>query len=115
MESLRGDHSVLSHEIRRYSRGQLRDRLVAAGFHVERITYTNFTLFVPMVVARSLQRRRGLKNEAEAQQEIAVPAAPVNAALTGLLWVESVYLRWFNAPAGSSLLCLARKPVAARI
>jgi SAM-dependent methyltransferase len=110
MESLRGDHSVLSHEIRRYSRRGLRDRLVAAGFRIERITYTNFTLFVPMWIARTLQRRRGLRAEASAQQEISVPPEPLNAALTALLWLESLYLRLFNAPAGSSLLCLARKP-----
>ncbi len=110
LESLRGDHSVLSHEVRRYSRPDLRDRLVAAGFRIERITYTNFTLFLPMLIARSLQRRRGLKAEADAQQEIAVPPEPLNAILTFLLWLESLYLRAFNAPAGSSLLCLARKP-----
>jgi SAM-dependent methyltransferase len=114
MESLRGDHSVLSHEIRRYSRRELRDRLVAAGFRIERITYTNFTLFVPMLIARVIQRRRGLKAERDAMQEIAVPPEPLNAALTALLGLESLYLRVFNAPAGSSLLCLARKPVEAR-
>jgi hypothetical protein len=40
-----------------------------------------------------------------------VPAAPVNAVLTGLVLAESVWIRWFDAPAGSSLLCLARKPL----
>jgi SAM-dependent methyltransferase len=110
LESLRGDHSILSHEIRRYSRRDLRDRLVAAGFRIERITYTNFTLFMPMLIGRTLQRRRGLKAEADAQREISTPPEPLNGVLTGLLWLESLYLRWFNAPAGSSLLCLARKP-----
>jgi len=110
MESLRGDHSVLSHEIRRYSRADLRRKLEAAGFSIVRITYTNFALFVPMVVARTLQRRRGLREEAAAQQEITVPPEPINALLSGLLLAESAWLRVFNAPAGSSLLCLARKP-----
>jgi hypothetical protein len=110
MEVLRGDHSVLSHERRRYTRASLRERLTEAGFAIERLTYTNFLLFPMMVVARTLQRRRGLKPEAEAQGEIGVPAAPVNGALTVLLLLESVWLRWFDAPAGSSLLCLARKP-----
>ena len=63
MEVLRGDHSVLSREKRRYSRGDLRRRLEAAGFLVERITYTNATLFLPMMLGRALQRRRGLKAE----------------------------------------------------
>jgi SAM-dependent methyltransferase len=110
MESLRGDHSVLSHEVRRYSRRELAARLSAAGFTIVRITYTNFTLFLPMLMARTLQRRRGLRTEGEAQQEISVPAPPINAALTALLIIESQWLRWFDLPAGSSLLCLARKP-----
>jgi SAM-dependent methyltransferase len=112
MEVLRGDHSVLSHEIRRYDRQGLRRRFELAGFSIQRITYTNCTLFLPMLAARTLQRRRGLKREHEAQQEIAVPPEPLNLMLSALLWVESLCIRGFNAPAGSSLLCLARKPQA---
>jgi SAM-dependent methyltransferase len=110
MEVLRGDHSVLSRERRRYSRADLRRRLEAAGFTVERITYTNATLFLPMLLGRALQRRRGLKAEGETEQEIAVPPAPLNALLTAALRAESLWLRWFDEPFGSSLLCLARKP-----
>ena len=110
MEVLRGDHSVLSRERRRYSRADLRRRLEAAGFVVERITYTNATLFVPMVLGRALQRRRGLKAEGETEQEITVPPAPLNALLTAAVKAESLWLRWFDEPFGSSLLCLARKP-----
>jgi SAM-dependent methyltransferase len=113
MEVLRGDHSVLSHEIRRYSRGDLRRRLEATGFSVERITYTNASLFLPLLAARTLQRRRGLREEQEAQQEIRVPLAPINAGLSTVMWIESLWLRLFDAPFGSSLLCLARKPGAA--
>jgi SAM-dependent methyltransferase len=112
LEALRGDHSVLSHEVRRYSRGDLRRRLEAAGFHVVRLTYTNASLFLPMLVARALQRRRGLRPESEAEREIAVPPAPINAVMSAVMWIESLWLRFFNAPVGSSLLCLARKPLA---
>ncbi len=110
MDLLRGDHSVLSREVRRYSRAQLQQRLGSAGFIVKRLTYTNFTLLPALLVARALQRKRGLKIESEAHHEISVPPAPVNALLTGVLLLESLWLRWFDAPAGSSLLCLARKP-----
>jgi SAM-dependent methyltransferase len=111
MDALRGDHSVLSHEIRRYSRPMLADHLTRAGFTIERLTYTNFSLLPPLLVVRALQRRRGLRPEATAHQEITVPPAPINAALTGLVLAESVWLRWFDAPAGSSLLCLAQRPL----
>jgi SAM-dependent methyltransferase len=110
MEILRGDHSVLSREVRRYSRESLSRLLTDAGFRVIRMTYTNASLFAPMLVARFLQRLRGLSREEHAQQEITVPAAPVNALLSGILTVESLWLRLFDNPVGSSLLCLAQKP-----
>lgn len=107
---LRGDHSVLSHERRRYTSGSLRRLLEAGGFQIVRLTYTNATLFLPLLAIRSLHRWRGLASEAEAGQEITVPAAPINAALSAVLGAEAIWLRRFDAPVGSSLLCLARKP-----
>jgi SAM-dependent methyltransferase len=110
MELLRGDHSVLSRERRRYSRDSLRALLTGVGFTIVRLTYTNAALFVPLAVLRSGQRLRGLAKEADAQREISVPPAPINALLTALVLAESVWLRYGNSPFGSSLLCLARKP-----
>ncbi|MGE3520140.1 MAG: class I SAM-dependent methyltransferase, partial [Vicinamibacterales bacterium] len=60
MEILRGDHSVLSHEVRRYSRASLRRLLEGVGCEIVRITYTNAVLFPPMALARAVQRLRGL-------------------------------------------------------
>jgi SAM-dependent methyltransferase len=110
MESLRGDHSVLSHEIRRYSRPMLRERLTRAGFTVVRLTYTNASLLPALLPVRALQRRRGLRAEADAKQEITVPPEPVNALLSAAVLLESLLVQWVDFPAGSSLLCLAQKP-----
>jgi hypothetical protein len=110
MESLRGDHSVLSREVRRYNRGSLERLLTGAGFEIVRLTYTNASLFLPTLAIRALQRWRGLAREEHAQKEITVPPAPVNALLTAVLVVESWWLRRLDNPFGSSLLCLARKP-----
>jgi SAM-dependent methyltransferase len=111
MDVLRGDHSILSHEVRRYTKDSLSRLLACAGFHVARLTYTNAALFLPMLAARAWQRARGLAAEADAATDISVPAAPVNAALSALLFLESLWLRAGGASAfGSSLLCLARKP-----
>jgi SAM-dependent methyltransferase len=110
MRILTGDHSVLGEERKRYSRASLRRLLERAGFRIVRLTYTNATLFVPLVVIRTFHRWRGLAAEADAQREITTPAAPVNLALSALLAVESVWLRAFDNGFGSSLLCLARKP-----
>lgn len=108
LESLRGNHSVLSGEVRRYSRPDLRRRLEAAGFHVTHATYTNFTI-LPMVAAVRLKQRLG-GDHVESQEEITVPPAPVNALLSGLLALEAAALRVVNMPVGSSLLAVAVKP-----
>ena len=110
MNALRGDHSILSREVRRYSRADLRHLMAAAGFTVVRLTYTNFTVLAPLALLRFLQRRRGLAAEKEAEREISIPPAPINVLLTGVLLLESLWTRRFDNPAGSSLACLARKP-----
>jgi hypothetical protein len=110
MPVLRGDHSILSRELRRYTRASLSRLLADAGFQIVRITYTNAVLFVPMLLLRLFHRARGLAAETQATSEIVVPAPFVNAALSSLLFLESVWLRVGVSPFGSSLLCLARKP-----
>ena len=111
MHALSGDHSVLSHEVRRYNRSDLRERLETAGFTILRLTYTNATLVPPLLLSRFLQRRRGLRRETDAETEIRVPAEPINALMTGVMRLEAAWIRRFDAPFGSSLLCLAQKPM----
>jgi SAM-dependent methyltransferase len=110
MSALRGDHSVLSREVRRYDRAQLRQLLLAAGFTIVRLTYTNATLWAPLAILRMIQRWRGLAPEGQTQDEITVPWAPINGLLTALLRLEGLWMRRFNSRFGSSLICLAKKP-----
>jgi SAM-dependent methyltransferase len=108
LESLRGNHSVLSGEVRRYSKRDLRRRLEAAGFRVTHSTYTNLAI-LPMVAAVRLKQRLA-GDHVESQEEITVPPAPVNALLSGLLALEAAALRLVNMPIGSSLIAVAVKP-----
>ena len=111
MNILRGDHSVLGHEVRRFSRGELRAHLEAGGFEIVRLTYTNASIFLPLAVVRTIQRGRGLRGETEAaDSDIRVPPEPINAVMSAVMQVEAAWIRRFDAPFGSSLLCLARKP-----
>jgi SAM-dependent methyltransferase len=110
LEMLRGNHSVFGAEVRRSTRRRLRRILQEAGFAVMRLTYTNFSLFPLMLAVRTTQRAIGLATPEEAGTEIVVPPAPVNAALSALLWCEARALRFMDMPIGSSLLCVARKP-----
>lgn len=106
LDALRGNHSILSGEVRRYSRGGLRRKLEAAGFRVTRSTYTNFTILPIVAAVRFAQRVTG---HVESQEEISVPPAPVNAVLSGLLAAEASALRVIDMPLGTSLLAIAQK------
>jgi SAM-dependent methyltransferase len=108
MPFLHGSHSVLSGEVRRYSNRDLRGRLESAGFTIDRLTYTNAVTLPITAGVRLVQRVRG--HEASAA-EISVPAMPVNGALAAALAMEALALRLVDMPAGSSLLCLATRPV----
>jgi SAM-dependent methyltransferase len=106
---LRGNHSVFGSEVRRSTRRRLRAILARGGFTVVRLTYTNTSLFPLMLAVRTTQRLVGLATPEEAGSDMAVPPAPLNALLAGMLWCESRALRVMDMPIGSSLLCVARK------
>lgn len=111
LDVLRGAHSVLAEEVRRYSRERVRQVMEGAGLRVERLTFVFASLFPLMLAARVGHRwtRRG--GEAEVGEwEITVPWAPINAALTLAVGAEALALRGLDMPVGSSLMCLARKP-----
>jgi ubiquinone/menaquinone biosynthesis C-methylase UbiE len=110
MDVLKGNHSVLANEVRRYNRRTLTDRLTRAGFEIRRMSYTNATILPIVAAVRLFQRASGHE---ESNQEISIPPAPVNAALTGALAIEARLLRFVDMPFGSSLMALAQRPAIA--
>jgi SAM-dependent methyltransferase len=111
LDMLRGGHAVLAEEVRRYNRALLAEELAAAGLGVEWMSYTNALLFPMVLGARLLQRALHRETPEETGAEIEVPPAPVNVMFDGILAVEAALLKMVRMPFGSSLLCLARKPV----
>lgn len=107
MDLLKGNHSVLANEVRRYSRSSLTERLGRAGFVIRRMSYTNATIMPVVAAVRLFQRISGHE---ESHQEISIPRAPVNAALSTALALEARLLRLVNMPFGSSIMALAQKP-----
>jgi hypothetical protein len=110
LDILKGDHSVLVSEVRRYTRDRLQSKLRSAGFLVDRMTYTNAALFPIAATVRTLQRLRGVKAGGGERGDFYVPPEPVNALFSAALAVESKLIAaGINMPVGSSLLCLAHK------
>lgn len=106
---LRGSHSTLSSERRRYTPARMRAALVAAGFVVERVSFTNCVLFPPVFAVRGLQRLTGKAN-APSDSDLDVPIAPVNTFFDLCLWMENRIFAGMNMPIGTSVMALARKP-----
>lgn len=110
LDVLRGGHAALSQEVRRYTPARLQRTVESAGFVLERLTFANASLFPLMLPVRIAQRWANDGKPPAGEFDIRVPPPPVNALLTGLVWVEAAALRGVNMPIGSSLLCRARKP-----
>jgi SAM-dependent methyltransferase len=106
LDVLHGDHSVLSEEVRRYTRQRLMALLVAGGFRPVEARYAFATLVPLLLVTRGLQRWRGAHASGT---EISVPPAPINAALTVVVQAEAALTRRISLPFGSSLVFLAVK------
>ena len=104
--SLWSGKDTANHHRRRYRRPVLRRGLEAAGFRVERITYTNAFLFAPIWCARQIQRlsRRPWNSTAEYH-----PASWTNTLLLRLLSFERGLLRLVDLPVGTSVTCVARR------
>jgi SAM-dependent methyltransferase len=108
LDILHGSHSTLTHEVRRYTRRRLRDRLERAGFRVLRLTFTNMTLFPPALAVRTIERVTGRAADAS-DADLTVPAAPINQALNWMLAGEAAFLRVTNLPIGTSIMAVAEK------
>lgn len=108
LDILRGSHSTLTGELRRYTRPMLRTRLQAAGFRITRLTYTNGITFPLTFAVRLSDRLRG-RAEVSSTTDLQVPMAPVNLLLDTALRLESLALRHVDLLIGSSLFCLARR------
>jgi ubiquinone/menaquinone biosynthesis C-methylase UbiE len=108
LDMLHGSHSALTHEIRRYTRPRLADRLTSAGFRLERMTFTYLATFPLTLAVRTVDRLTGRAKHAS-ESDFWVPPGPINAAIDLTLRAEGALLRWINLPIGTSLLCIGRK------
>jgi SAM-dependent methyltransferase len=108
LDILKGSHSALANERRRYTASRLRARLSAAGFDVLRMSYTNMTT-LPITLAVRLSQRVLGRGDQAGEAEMTVPTAAVNAILAGTLRLEAAAMRVASLPAGSSVMCVARR------
>jgi SAM-dependent methyltransferase len=100
-----GVQDDVSHHRRRYTLGELREKLAAAGFTVERATYANITFFAPILAGRTLMKLIGWRPSSENNVNIGA----LNGILGRILGAESWWLRRMNFPFGVSIVCVAQR------
>jgi|SRR6185369_17254676 ubiquinone/menaquinone biosynthesis C-methylase UbiE len=113
LDLLRGGHAGTWPEVRRYTTARMRSIVEAAGLEIRHLTYLFATLFPAMLAVRLAGRasEEGRTGEMPGDDwEMRVPAAPINATLTGMLAVEAALSRRIPMPVGSSVLVVAVKP-----
>lgn len=101
------EHDVALMHFRRYRRPELAERLMASGFHLEKLSHTMTALY-PLV---ALQRHLNARKPPHDPPQAAMPMlpAPINAALTNLLTAENALARRLNFPFGVTILAIASK------
>ena len=102
-----GQQDIVNQHCRRYTLSELRRKLQAAHFTLERMTYFNTFLFVPIAVVRLIARcnRQTYKPEGD----FVYIRKPSNAVLFTLFGAERLFLRYLDFPFGVSAFAVALK------
>lgn len=108
-----GTNDRVCHHFRRYTRASLSDSLKQSGLSIERISYMNALMFLPVWVSRNIKEKLELLVSGEKQLadcwDFAMPPPAVNAVLEKTFSWEANWLPSGNLPIGTSLICVARK------
>ena len=99
-------HDVAMGHYRRYRLRPLAKLLRKQGFEIERATYFNSLLLLPLAAFRILRRLTGAKEEVS---DTRFGSRGLNQLLFSIFSLERYFLKWMNFPAGVSILIIARK------
>ena len=116
-DALWSEHDEINHHKRRYRAPHLRMLIQEAGFDVERLTYCNTALYVPVLVTRKLKNawralfstRNGTPRPLKS--DLGDYPRPINGALYGLMRAETRLMDSFDMPFGVSILAVATRPL----
>ena len=101
-------NDIYSEHFRRYEKSQFHKRLINSGFNIERSSYWNFTLFIPIFIFRRFQRIVSSRNN-EYKSELKKSNPIINKLLKIVLSIENHILNKINFPIGVSLFAVCKK------
>lgn len=116
-DALWSEHDVINDHKRRYRAPHLRRLIEEAGFEVDRVSYCNTALYLPVYltrkaknIARALSRQKAGEHR-ELQSDLGDYPGPINNALYRLMKAETKVMDRVNLPFGVSILAVASRPV----
>jgi ubiquinone/menaquinone biosynthesis C-methylase UbiE len=110
LDILRGDHSDVWGELRRYNTMRASRLLTDAGLEVVQMAYLFASLLPLMLTIRKTQGLLRSFRKPTGDADLSVPWAPINDVLTWIVRREAALARHVRMPFGSSLLIVGRKP-----
>lgn len=103
----KSSHDLIDFTARRFNQVKIKNAVKAAGFKILKLSYLNFFLF-PLLLIKRLPELLRLK-KMKPQSDISSVPKWLDFLLFHVLSTEALFLKYFNFPFGSSLLCLAKK------
>ncbi len=97
-------HDVINHHKRRYTTGELKQKVESAGFEVVKISYYNTFLFPLVLIAKLFKKITG-----SSSTNLTEVNHLLNYVLKSIFSKESAFLKYFNFPFGVSIICFAKK------
>ncbi|MGV3697719.1 methyltransferase domain-containing protein [Flavobacterium sp.] len=105
--SLWSYHDTVNMHYRRYSKPELKSKLLYENLTILKASYWNFFLFLPVYTFRKISSVFNKKKKGES--DIAIGNRFVNSMLMQLIVVENKLLKLVNFPFGVSTFCIARR------
>ena len=107
---LKGEQDAATHGLRRYTDPGMRTKVSRAGFRVERSSYANTLMVLPVFLIRRLRATLApASKQTDAVSEFHLAPGVVNGLLTALLSFEAAVASRVRLPVGSTLVMRARK------
>lgn len=107
LEILRGSHDIVVETRHRYTVREVRQKLNFAGFNLQKLSYANMFLSLPLLMKRSYERLFSKKTGAKSDSRLIWGL--FNSFFYFILKFELGLTKKFDLPFGSSVIAIAKK------
>ncbi|WP_293872964.1 class I SAM-dependent methyltransferase [Flavobacterium sp.] len=100
-------HDEVNMHHRRYTKSELKAKIVAENLEIIKSSYWNFFLFMPVYLFRKISAN--FQKNKSGESDITIGNPVINSALLNLIGLENKLLKVVNFPFGVSTFCIAKR------